>query len=120
MTSIYAKLLAALDQQFIFPNRVSSSVSKLDAYFDYRTQENVVILEYRVKIHGDQDDDDDRYDHWPHHRNDPQNVRDEHRQNEMMEEMQRDHRDGNYMADINALLEANPYSRTSCFDACFF
>jgi hypothetical protein len=62
MSSIYAQLLAALDQQFIFKDSVSSSVKRLDVYHDYKTRENVVLLEYRVQVDGDPSEEDDQND----------------------------------------------------------
>jgi hypothetical protein len=50
--TIYAKLLTTLDQQFIFHNRVSSRVRRIQQGFDYQTLENIIVLEYRVKVDG--------------------------------------------------------------------
>jgi hypothetical protein len=62
MSSIYSNLLTVLDQQFIFKHRTSSSVKRLTVGFDHKTQENIVTLEYRVKVSDEHEDslgDDD-------------------------------------------------------------
>jgi len=62
MSSMYSRMLAVLDQQFIFKHGVSSRVKKLTVAFDHKKRENVVTLEYRVKVDDDHEDslgDDD-------------------------------------------------------------
>jgi hypothetical protein len=63
MQTIYSNLLAVLNQQFIFKHRVSSSVKTLTVAFDHKTQENIITLEYRVKVSDDHEDyEGDDYD----------------------------------------------------------
>ena len=44
------QLLAALDKTFGYTNKASSKVKKLREGFDNRTQEQVIWIEYRVKV----------------------------------------------------------------------
>ena len=46
------RLLAALDEVFGFPDKVSSKFRKLSQDFDERTNEHVILIEYRVKVKG--------------------------------------------------------------------
>ena len=44
------RLLAMFDQVFGFTNRKSSTYRKVSQFYDERTGEHVVLLEYRVRV----------------------------------------------------------------------
>ena len=46
------QLLALLDSVFGFPNKIRSTFRKLSQDFDEKTNEHVIVLEYRVKVKG--------------------------------------------------------------------
>lgn len=47
---IYPRHVTALDQQFHFEDRESSSVKSIKQTFDDETLEHVITIEYRVKV----------------------------------------------------------------------
>jgi hypothetical protein len=47
---IYPRHVTALDQQFQFEDRESSSVKSIEQDFDDETLEHVINIEYRVKV----------------------------------------------------------------------
>lgn len=47
---IYPRHVTALDQQFHFEDRESSSVKSIERDFDDETLEHVITIEYRVKV----------------------------------------------------------------------
>ena len=46
------QLLAMLDRVFGFPNKIRSTFRKLSQDFDERTNEHVILIEYRVSVKG--------------------------------------------------------------------
>lgn len=46
------QLLALLDRVFGFPNKIKSTFKKVSQDFDGRTNEHVVVIEYRVSVKG--------------------------------------------------------------------
>lgn len=48
--NIYPRHVTALDQQFRFDDRESSSVKSIEQDFDDETLEHVITIEYRVKV----------------------------------------------------------------------
>ena len=46
------QLLALLDRVFGFPNKIRSTFRKHSQSFDEKTNEHVVLIEYRVKVKG--------------------------------------------------------------------
>ena len=46
------QLLVMLDRVFGFPNKIRSTFRKLSQDFDEKTNEHVIVLEYRVKVKG--------------------------------------------------------------------
>ena len=46
------QLLALLDRVFGFPNKIRSTFRKLSQNFDEKTNEHVVLIEYRVSVKG--------------------------------------------------------------------
>ena len=46
------RLLAALDEVFGFPDKIRSKFRKLSQDFDEKTNEHVVLIEYRVRVKG--------------------------------------------------------------------
>lgn len=46
------QLLALLDRVFGFPNKRRSTFRKLSQDFDERTNEHVIVIEYRVQVKG--------------------------------------------------------------------
>ena len=46
------QLLALLDRVFGFPNKIRSTFSKHSQGFDEKTNEHVVLIEYRVSVKG--------------------------------------------------------------------
>ena len=46
------QLLALLDRVFGFPNKRRSTFRKLSQHFDEKTNEHVIVIEYRVKVKG--------------------------------------------------------------------
>ena len=46
------QLLALLDRVFGFPNKRRSTFRKLSQDFDEKTNEHVIVIEYRVKVKG--------------------------------------------------------------------
>ena len=46
------KLLAMLDQVFGFENKIRSNFRKVSQDFDERTNEHVIVIEYRVRVTG--------------------------------------------------------------------
>lgn len=47
---IYPRHVTALDQQFHFEDKESSSVKSIEQDFDYGTLEHVITIVYRVKV----------------------------------------------------------------------
>ncbi|WP_076591788.1 hypothetical protein [Herminiimonas arsenitoxidans] len=47
---IYPRYVTALDMQFHFEDRESSSVKSIEQDFDCETLEHVITIEYRVKV----------------------------------------------------------------------
>ena len=45
-------LLAMLDRVFGFPNKIRSTFRKLSQDFDEKTNEHVILIEYRVRVKG--------------------------------------------------------------------
>ncbi|MGD9842789.1 MAG: hypothetical protein AB7F79_11435 [Steroidobacteraceae bacterium] len=48
--SNWNNLLWALDDTLGFPNKVESTVNKVNQFFDPTTNEHVFVLRYRVKV----------------------------------------------------------------------
>ena len=46
------QLLALLDRVFGFPNKIRSTFRKLRQDFDEKTNEHVILIEYRVSVKG--------------------------------------------------------------------
>ena len=46
------QLLALLDRVFGFPNKIRSTFRKLSQNFDEKTNEHVILIEYRVSVKG--------------------------------------------------------------------
>jgi len=46
------QLLAMLDRVFGFPNKIRSTFRKLRQEFDEKTNEHVILIEYRVSVKG--------------------------------------------------------------------
>ena len=46
------QLLALLDRVFGFPNKIRSTFRKLSQDFDEKTNEHVILIEYRVSVKG--------------------------------------------------------------------
>ena len=46
------RLLAMLDQVFGFENKIKSNFKKVSQDFDERTNEHVILIEYRVRVKG--------------------------------------------------------------------
>ena len=46
------RLLAMLDQVFGFENKIRSKFRKVSQDFDERTNEHVILVEYRVRVKG--------------------------------------------------------------------
>ena len=46
------QLLALLDRVFGFPNKIRSTFRKLSQDFDEKSNEHVVLIEYRVSVKG--------------------------------------------------------------------
>ena len=46
------QLLALLDRVFGFPNKIKSTFRKISQDFDEKTNEHVVLIEYRVSVKG--------------------------------------------------------------------
>ena len=46
------QLLALLDQVFGLPNKTRSTFRKLSQDFDEKTNEHVIVIEYRVRVKG--------------------------------------------------------------------
>ena len=46
------QLLAWLDRVFGFPNKIKSTFRKVSQSFDQKTNEHVVLIEYRVTVKG--------------------------------------------------------------------
>ena len=46
------RLLAALDEVFGFPDKIRSKFRKVSQSFDQKTNEHVVLIEYRVSVKG--------------------------------------------------------------------
>ena len=46
------QLLAMLDRVFGFPNKIRSTFRKLSQDFDEKTNEHVILIEYRVRVKG--------------------------------------------------------------------
>ena len=46
------QLLTLLDRVFGFPNKRRSTFRKLSQDFDEKTNEHVIVIEYRVKVRG--------------------------------------------------------------------
>ena len=46
------QLLAMLDRVFGFPNKIRSTFRKLSQDFDEKTNEHVILIEYRVSVKG--------------------------------------------------------------------
>ena len=46
------QLLALLDRVFGFPNKIKSTFRKVSQSFDEKTNEHVVLIEYRVSVKG--------------------------------------------------------------------
>ena len=46
------QLLAILDRVFGFPNKIRSTFRKLSQDFDEKTNEHVILIEYRVRVKG--------------------------------------------------------------------
>ena len=46
------QLLALLDRVFGFPTKIRSTFRKLRQDFDEKTNEHVILIEYRVKVKG--------------------------------------------------------------------
>lgn len=47
---VYPRHVTALDLQFHFEDRESSSVKSIEQDFDHETLEHVITIEYRVKV----------------------------------------------------------------------
>jgi len=46
------QLLALLDRVFGFPNKIKSTFRKASQSFDQKTNEHVILIEYRVTVKG--------------------------------------------------------------------
>ena len=46
------QLLALLDRVFGFPNKIRSTFRKISQDFDEKTNEHVILIEYRVSVKG--------------------------------------------------------------------
>jgi hypothetical protein len=46
------QLLAMLDRVFGFPNKIRSTFRKISQDFDEKTNEHVILIEYRVSVKG--------------------------------------------------------------------
>jgi hypothetical protein len=46
------QLLALLDRVFGFPNKIKSTFRKLSQSFDQKTNEHVILIEYRTSVKG--------------------------------------------------------------------
>jgi len=46
------QLLVLLDRVFGFPNKRRSTFRKLSQHFDEKTNEHVIVIEYRVEVKG--------------------------------------------------------------------
>ena len=46
------QLLALLDRVFGFPNKIKSTFRKYSQNFDEKTNEHVILIEYRVSVKG--------------------------------------------------------------------
>ena len=46
------QLLALLDRVFGFPNKIKSTFRKYSQNFDEKTNEHVILIEYRVQVKG--------------------------------------------------------------------
>ena len=46
------QLLVLLDRVFGFPNKIRSTFRKLSQNFDEKTNEHVILIEYRVSVKG--------------------------------------------------------------------
>jgi hypothetical protein len=46
------QLLVLLDRVFGFPNKIKSTFRKISQDFDQKTNEHVVLIEYRVSVKG--------------------------------------------------------------------
>ena len=46
------QLLALLDRVFGFPNKIRSKFRKISQDFDEKTNEHVILIEYRVSVKG--------------------------------------------------------------------
>jgi hypothetical protein len=46
------QLLAMMDRVFGFPNKIRSKFRKLSQNFDEKTNEHVILIEYRVSVKG--------------------------------------------------------------------